>query len=865
MYIDNGKLSLYNLKRQLLIKLVYLIIAFGENKMTEIINLRVNHSSTPIGVDTKCPRFSWEIKSTTKNTFQEWYQVKVSEYSDFSLLVWDSGKVDSQETFDVEYKGDALKKDTKYFYSVTCGINDEEYSSYVAHFITGTLGSAIDAKWISPQEINYHEAETCPMIRKSFSVNSGDINYVTLQIHAFGLYELYINGKRPDDRLLAPAYSAECKDHIRYDVYEITDLIKQGNNAIALFLGDGYNGDLDIWGAGWEGRKKLTATINIHYTDGRIEKIITDDTWKYNYNSPIVTNGIYNGEVYDATKEIDGWNLPEFDDSSWDNVYYAEEVKGAKWKGWIAPRVRITEYLEPKKIYDLKNGRYIIDFGQNTAGFVRFSLTGKRGTSVRLRFAEELRTENNKLDLDIYTNRNAKNTDTYIFKGDGIETYQPHFTFHGFRYMEIAGLSRKPQKSEFVSCAISADFEGEARFQTDNALINRMEKNALWSFKSNNFTFTADCPQRDERLNCAIDFFNAHAYGLYAYDICSFCESWLNFCLDRETGFNRPTSMSYDASFCVLFWNLYKTYGNSNFIKENYQASKAFLENRYLKYYPNFEGGESFGDWCAPHIPGDHMTSFSSTKEVEIFTAIKAIEAVANMAELLGKKADEEKYRALVKKGIEIYNKLFYNTATKRYSNGKQTPNIIALMHNFVPTYDRKEVERNLIRSINANGNRHDVGVHGARQFIECLSDMGAVDLALDCFTYDGFPSFKYQIDHGATTIWEQWYERGDMDSHNHQMFGGAMSGFYSRLAGITPLEPGYRVVGIKPYLTKHINKLKSSVKTVCGNVDVQWEKKEDMFTISVNIPANCTAIVTMPNGETHSIGNGKFKFECNI
>ena len=833
--------------------------------MMKIINLRVEYSNTPIGIDSKNPRFSWEIKSNVKDTFQEWYSVKVAKDSDFSMVVWDSGKVSSKESFGIEYNGYALEKDTKYFFNITCGINSNTYYSETSYFITGTLGEAIDAKWVTPQKNNFQETETCPMIRKSFDVDLEGMNYATMQIHSFGLYELYINGKRPDDRLMAPSFS-DHQTFIRYDVYEITDLIRQGKNAAALLIGDGYNDTRNI---NWKGKKRFIATINIHYKDGKIKRICTDDTWKYNYNSPIVTNSIYHGEVYDATKEIDGWNLPEFDDGDWANVYYAGDAGDVRWKGWVGPRVRIINYIKPVKVHTLKNGRYIVDFGQNIAGFVKISLSGEKGASIKMRFAEEIKisvsVNGESLILDTFTNRYAKATDTYIFKGDGVETYHPHFTYHGFRYVEVTGLAHKPSDEEIVACVMYADFEGQSHFETDNALINRIHENALWSYRANNFTFPADCPQRDERVVCAFDFYNAHALGLYLYDICSFCENWLDISLEKQGEVNAPTSMTYCAIYLVLCWNLYVTYGDKGYIKENYEQIKAYMENRYLRYYPDFGGEKLFGDWCAPHIPADHETSYSSPEEIEVHTTIKALEALANMAELLSKEDDAKRYRDLAKNRIETYNRCFYNPRAKRYSNGKQTPNIVAITNDYVPEADRKTVEKNLLYAIKANGNRLDVGTFGARLFIECLSDLGAIDTALDCLTRDEFPSFKYQIDHGATTIWEQWYETGDMSSHNHQMFGGAMSGFYSRLAGIQALEPGYRVIGIKPYVTKHISKLKTSVNTVCGKVDICWEKKEKKFTLSVNIPANCTALVTMPDGHIQSVGNGKFDFECNL
>lgn len=839
--------------------------------MVRLTNPRVEYSSAPIGVDTERPRFSWEIESDQNDVYQQWYRVEVSEHQDLSAPVWDSGRVESDATFHIEYGGETIRKDARYYYRIRIGAGGEEAASPVGKFITGTLGGRIEGQWITPQEYDYHESETCPMIRKRFEAETEGLEYATLQIHSVGFYELYINGVRPDDRLMAPAFS-DYQVLLKYDVYEITDLIRQGANAAALLAGDGYT---DTWNVNWVGKKRLVAAIHLHYRDGSVRCIPTDETWKYNYSSPVVANSIYGGEIYDATKETDGWTDAEFDDSLWENVYPAEEPEDTvRWKAFIAPPVRVLKELDPVTIHDMGNGRYILDFGQNIAGFVRFSLKGKRGPTVRFRFAEELKYGDcamssisghyEGLTLDTFTNRDARATDLYIFKGEGVETHQPRFTYHGFRYAEVTGVNHRPEPGEIVACAIWEDFDGPSRFESDNDLLNRMHENALWSFRANNLTYPQDCPNRDERVVCAFDFFNAHAIGVRLYDLCAYLESYLDYALQRQDEPEHPVSMTYCSVYALLYMELYRQYGDLSYIRDNYDRLRVYVEERYLKHYPDFRGGECFGDWCAPHIPADFITSYSSPREIEVYATIRMLRAMGDLAELTGREEDVRRYRALAEKGVAAYNEQFYNERARRYSDGKQTPNIVALTEGLVPWADRKAVEANLIKSIRAMGHL-DVGTFGARLFIECLSDLGAVDLALDCFTRNEFPSFKYQIDRGATTMWEQWYEKGDMSSHNHQMFGGAMTGFYSRLAGITALEPGYRVVDVKPVLTRHISELTASVKTVCGEVATHWKKEGGRFTLSVTVPANCRAVVHLPNGDTRCVGSGTSRFGCAI
>lgn len=834
----------------------------------KIVNLRTERVLAPVGVDFKQPVFSWEIAGSGNDIFQESYRVLVATDENFEKLVWDSGVVESNATFSIKYEGEELTPDTKYYLQVSAVINGKPIKSEVTHFITGTFGADIEGQWVTPQKDEYHPCETAPYIRKTFEVK--DFDYATLHIYAYGWYQLFFNGEEFGDRMFAPGQN-NYKNALYYDVYDVSSALKKGKNVLGMIIGDGYNMNANPYLSQWKGSKRFIACINIHRKNGAVDKIFSDDSWKFELNTPIVTHNIYNGEVYDATKEIKGWNTLKFDDSAWKNVYPSKiKQENLDMICELGPYVQIVEYKKAKKIIACNNGRYILDFGQNTAGFVKFSLKGEKGSRVCFRYAEELQHNNEDgYRLDLTTNRAAYATDTYIFKGEGVETHQPSFTYHGYRYVEVTGLSEKPSKEEIVACVVNTAFPSCSEISTDNETINQIFSNAKWSIRVNSYTYPTDCPVRDERTPCPMDLYgylNTAVYmndgNAYYYRYFHYMKSQLKRFLAGK--FSHCFNLNWDGCIYMVPWYLNRHYGDKVAIERHYELLKAGLEY-YISFNKDFKPKGQFGDWCAPNVPGNYATSFRSPDETELHLMVLTFRRMAEMADILGIKEDAEKYRKVSEKAAAAYNKRFLNSFKGTYSNGAQAPTIYALKDGIIPENKKKKVEKKFIDAIVKGGNHLDVGIMGNRDFLAALCDAGALDTALDCFVNPEFPSYKYEIDKGATTLWEQWYGRGDMASHSHAMFAGGVSGFFTRLAGVTPIEDGFRTIQIKPQLTKHINTLKANITTVCGNVAVSYEKKDGKLTLTAKIPANCKAVIIMPNGEKHSVGNGKFEFTSNI
>lgn len=823
----------------------------------DIKNIRIESGDNFIGIDEKKPIFSWQLKADENNIFQESYRIIVSKSKECDKdIVWDSGMVATEKTFEIVYDGQALEPDTKYYFKIFSKAGNEKIVSDTKYFITGLLRNTMEGDWISVDNVGCNIPETCPFVRKEFE--SEDIDYATLFIYSYGWYEAYLNGVKLDDRVFAPAKS-NYKDLLYYDVYDITEKLRKGLNAFSLIIGDGYNLNSNMHMGRWNGAKRFIASVNMHLKDGSVKKVFTDSTWKFTMDTPIIYNNIYNGEFYDATKEINGWLEIGFDDSDWNNTHVCDKENQIKLIANPGPFIKEIEYRLPEKYHMLNDGRYILDFGQNLSGYVTFSLAGEKGKRIRIRTSEELICDLDKeYVLDTRTNREATSVDTYIFKGEGIESFHPRFSYHGFRYAEISGLSNPPG-NEVKACIVHTEFSKISKFETDNQLINRIYNNAIWSMRSNSFSFPTDCPARDERTPCTMDMYAYLKTALYTFGYNGYYQRYFkNEILSSER--TKNINMTWSGCIIALPWYFYRYFGSKVLIKRYYSELRAF-EDRYLSRYPDLIPEPSFGDWCAPNELGDYFTSFSSCDETEQHAMYFTLKMMQEMADVVGNKDDSLRYKDLSERVAKIYRARFYSEEKRCYSDGKQSPNIFALVDGFVSSEEKADVENAILDSIIRNKGHLDVGIYGSRHFIEVLSDMGKVDLALDCFTNPEYPSFAYQISKGATTLWEQWCGVGGMSSHNHAMFSGAVSGFYTRLAGVTSVENAFAKVQIKPCITKYINELSAVIETVNGEIKVNYKIANGVFILKTAIPAGSRADIIMPDETKYTVDNGMFEF----
>ncbi len=815
-------------------------------------NLLCEYVSNPLGIDVAQPRFSWMLDHCQRSQLQSAYQVLVTSKQEnldaHNGDKWDSGKVVSAQSINILYRGSSLESGKTYYWKVRLWDKDGKVSSWskIATFEMGLLKSEDwGGKWIGGEGL----------LRKEFTINK-DMAQARVYISGLGYYELYINGDKVGHFVLDPGWT-DYKKRILYSTYEVTKHLKKGRNAVGIILGQGRY--VKTYGYG---SPKALLQLNIEFTDGTSGSIITDNTWKTT-SGPILSNDIYNGERYDARLERWGWDTPLYDDSDWDIAKVADTPGGKLVSQASFPSIKVTKVIQPLKITSPRPGIYIYDFGQNFTGWVRLCVSGPKGTKVSLRYAELLH-ENGMINPA--PNRGAKATDTYILKGEGKETYEPRFTYHGFRYVEVGGFPGTPVLESIEGRVVHSAVESVGGFISSNSLINSIHKNVLWGQLSNLMSVPTDCPQRDERMGWMGDAQLSAEEAIYNFDMASFYTKWVEDIKDSQAEdgsvpdvvppywSNYPADPAWGTACLVIPWYLYQYYGDKRILEENYSLMKKWVdflstkaENHILSYF-------KYGDWCPPaHVkpvdtPGELTSSWCYYHDTLILSKIAGI---------LGKSAHEEKYSELSSKIKEAFNKKFL--LDDHYATGSQTCNVLPLFLDMVPEDKKGAVLKNLIDDIIVgHGNHLNTGIIGTRYILDVLTKYGKVDIAYKLATQRTYPGWGYMIREGATTIWERWeYLTGSgMNSHNHIMFGSVDAWFYKVLAGINvdPAGPGFRRIIIKPYIVGDLKYVSASIKTIRGTVSSSWVRDKDSLVLNVTLPVNTQAKVSLPRMGLESV-----------
>jgi len=789
------------------------------------VNLKTEYVNNPCAVEVEKPRFSWTIEV---DHMQSAYHiiaggdVQLSEDN----LFWDSGKVLSDENICIEYDGRPIPPDTTVYWKVA--IWDEggtrSQDSEAAFFSTGLCGNWI-AKWIGMKE----GILAVPLVRRDFSCNDS-IKKATAYVYSPGWYVFYVNGTKADDRVLAPSHS-KGDVSLLYDTYDILPLLAKGDNALGLMLGDGYNHNYSQFGWHWDGQKRAIVQVEIQYEDGRAERIATGEGWKYTFG-PIVSSHIYNGENYDARLEIGGWNKPGFDDSGWYDAQILD-LPTDKLVASIVPPIKVMKQIKPVKKFKA-DGVWIFDFGQNFAGWVRIKVKAGRGKKIILRHSENI---NEVGQPDTWTNRRAAATDTYIARSDETEIFEPSFTYHGFRYVEVLGI--EPNIDDVTGCVIHSSFETVGSFSCSDSLINQIESNMLWGMKSNLVSFPTDCPQRDERTPCLMDSAVYEEAALMRFGMHGYYLSWL-LQIRGDTG--TPDWGGDQLSLC---YHLYNHFGDVRVVCESYDFMATYIEANAER----LEDGiivQGYGDWCAPNLRNLYEDSSLSVSQTNTALFFYHLNLMAKMAQIIGKNDDAKKYADLAEEVKAGYNKAFFSGTS--YSGGKQTPNVLALCLGLVPDNLIETVASSLANDIKKRGNHLDTGIYGTRFLLDALADNGHIDTAYEVLTSTGYPGFGFTISQGATTLWEQWsaYLVG-MQSHNHAMFSGIGVSFFTRLVGIRNGGDAYKNIVIKPIIPAKLSSARGETETIRGTIKSAWSKECGKLRLEVTIPFGSSAMIYFP------------------
>jgi alpha-L-rhamnosidase len=846
-----------------------------------IASVACEYRRNPLGLDTPAPRFSWILESAKRAAKQSAYRLQVAEEETFEgPLVWDTGKVVSDDSVHIVYEGPALRSRTRYFYRVRVWdqAGSESDWSETAYWETAILDPAeFRASWITadPESSDADGSGgkkapgPCRYMRRTFSADAG-VKRARIYATALGLYELHLNGSRASDLLLAPGWTSY-NHRLQYQTYDVTGLIRNGPNAIGVVLGDGwYRGRLtwfhhrDVFGA----RRAAFLQLHIEYEDGREQIVVTDSSWKTTDAGPIRMSDIYDGEIYDARMELGDWSSPGFDDAGWESVQVMDAPQARLVAQEVEP-VRIVETIEPIALLKTPSGQTALDMGQNMVGFVRFRIKAPAGTAVTLRHAEVLDKNGN-----VYTGnlRSAKQTVTYICKG-GEEVYEPHFTFQGFRYVILEGFPEEPKLEQFTGCVIHSDMQPTGSFECSEPMLNQLQRNILWGMKGNFVDVPTDCPQRDERLGWTGDAQVFIRTAAFLMNVAPFFTKWLRdlradqlesggvpAVIPYVKGVDSHSSSAWGDAATICPWTIYQCYGDTRLLEEQYESMKAWVE--YIRAQGEDEllwnTGHHYGDWLALDAAENSYTG--STPKDLIATAFFAYSAalVAKAAAVLNRGDDAKAYEELHQRVVQRFREEFV-TPNGRLVSPTQTAHVLALKFNLVEEKHRPRIIRTLARLIEERNVHLTTGFVGTPYLCPVLSDAGLHDLAYQLVLQKDYPSWLYPITKGATTIWEHWdgikpdgsFWSDNMNSFNHYAYGSIGEWLYRYAAGLDSYEsqPGYKRLRIRPMPHRSLRYARAKLATMYGVAASGWQLSEDGRRIAIEaaVPANTTASVLLP------------------
>ena len=880
----------------------------------ELYDLRTSHESELLGTD-QDPYFSWKMKSDKDGTLQEAYQIVLKDPR--GRILWDSGKVQGRQSAFIPYKGCELESTTRYTWEVTVWDNHRKMAAASSWFETAFLRKTDwAAAWVSSgrpekkRKKGFGNQPAPVLFRRSFT-SSGEIAAARLYATCHGIYQLSINGLRPDDRDFAPEYSSYEK-YLSYQTYDVTGLLKEGENVLGMYVADGW-----YFGAETAMSKKalgepysILYQLEISYRDGRWTQILSDGSEKWS-EGPCLHANLFAGEKYDARLEQEGWDEPGFEDRDW------RPVKKARFgydnlAAQIGAPVRIAAEVPAERSYVSPKGENIIDFGQVMAGRVRMHVNAPAGTEITLDHFEIPDKEGNYFNNILGVGGVGEGVDQkVVFVSDGVERdYEAMFSFQGFRYIRVSGLS-EVRAEDFTAVALSTDKEQLGTFRCSDERLNRLYENTLWSQRSNMISIPTDCPQR-EKAGWTGDIGVYADTSLLNEDTTGLLTRWLKSlsadqAKDGGVPIVSPLNVSYSSMQMLLKfagkcrgsaasagWGdacwlvpmaMYRQTGNREILKAQYPSMKAWCDyiirtaakernkdipketDKYL-----WSTGFHFGEWLIPSqnqggINMGGMKENLATGKLyvpEIYGVI-AMRNMAETAKILGRRKDEEYYSSMADRMAEAFAEGCINP-----DGTMKVPNMGAYVMPFhyglVPEQHKDFFRETILKKIKENGGCLDTGFLGTPVILDTLCEMGEPEKAYDLLFQTKAPSWIYEVENGATTIWESWHatDAGGNPaalSLNHYAFGCVDDWMFRNITGIVPTAPGYQSFRIAPVMDSRITSASRSYETEYGTICVNWVRGEDGFRMTVEVPCNTEAEIVLPDGNCCTRGSGTYDF----
>jgi len=851
--------------------LIFCLPVFAQLSVNKLLTENTPH---PLAVDTRSPRLSWQLESPDRGVLQTAYEIKVGERPDGDATVWNSGKVSSGQSLHVVYAGKDLQSGRRYYWRLRVWDNKGRVSAWSqpAWWQMGLLTSADwKALWISTPDTT-----CCPLFRNTFEAGKG-IASATVYITAHGLYEAQLNGRRIGDAVLTPGWTSYRK-RLQYQAYDVTPLIRPGKNAIGAILGNGwYKGYIGFnWQHNFYGDDlSLLLQLVIRYKDGRIQLFGTGPDWQWT-KSDVLRSEIYGGETIDHRSEKKGWSTPDYDAAGWATVTTGS-FPFDNLVTTVNEPVKEQETFHAKRSWVTPAGEQIIDFGQDLVGWVRVKIKGRAGDSIRISHAEVLDKKGN-----FYTEnlRRAKAEDVFILKGGEEETFQPHFTWHGFRYIRVEGVSAAINPEDFTAVVLYSDMPPTGSFECSNPMINQLQHNIQWGQRGNFLDVPTDCPQRDERLGWTGDAQVFSRTAAFNRGVQNFFTKWLrDVAADQLTDgavpfvipnvLGRGTSAGWADVATIVPWNMYLAYDDRRLLEEQYPSMKAWVDYMHEQAKNDlWNTGFHFGDWLfyRPFDDNDGKAAVTDKYLIAQCFYAASTQLLIKAAAVIGKTADSVGYSRLLQKIKDAFLRE-YMTPSGRLVSGTQTAYVLALQFDMLPEPLRKQAAERLVQNIKDYDYHLTTGFLGTPYLCHVLSRYGYTSVAYRLLLQDSYPSWLYPVKMGATTIWERWdgmrpdstFETPDMNSFNHYAYGAIGDWMYRVVAGIDTYEDGagYRHSRIGPHPGGGLDYAGADLLTGYGLLSSHWRREKDGLFIDLTIPANTTSTFYIPAPEGGLITEG--------
>ncbi len=850
------------------------------------LTLRLEHLRETLGLGMDRPRLSWIIETDQPNWLQTAYELETTTPDGVHQTV----KITSAQSVLVPWPFAPLASRARLTLRARVWGNNGEVSAWSdpLPLETGLLSPKDwTARFITPTwKEDLTQSNPAPYLRREFDVRAG-VQSARLYVTALGLYEAHLNGQVVGDHVFAPGWTVY-DARLRYQTFDVTALLREGHNALGAILGDGwFRGRIGFGGGqrnSYGQHLALLAQLEIQYADGSTETIITDETWRA-ATGPILMSDIYGGETYDARLEQPGWATPGFDDAKW------RKVRPLKWDmrtlhAPLNPPVRRIETVAPVAIFQSPSGKTLVDFGQNLVGRLSITVNGPAGHTITLRHAEVLEHG----ELGTRPLRLAEATDRYTLRGGdpatGGETWEPRFTFHGFRYAEVTNWPGELTLSDLHAVVLHSDLERTGWFETSDPLLNQLHKNVVWGMRGNFLDVPTDCPQRDERLGWTGDLEVFSPTASFLYDVSGLLQSWLaDLAVEQRKsggrvphvvpnvlGKNAAAAAAWADAATVIPAVLYERFGDPQILADQFESMRAWVDyiasvagKKYL-----WDTGFQFGDWLDPTAPPDKPAQARTDKTIVASAYfVHSAELVARAAQILGRTKDQKKYQTLAVRARTAFARE-YITPTGRMMNDAETAYALALAFNLLPTTEqRQRAGDRLNELVRESGYTIRTGFVGTPLMCDALCSTGHYVAAYRLLLQQECPSWLYPVTMGATTIWERWdsmlpdgsINPGEMTSFNHYALGAVADWMHRTIGGLAPAEPGYHRMEIAPRPGGGLTHARARHFTPYGMAECAWKIEDETLHLNVIIPPNTTARVTLPgtNTPTIEVGSGSW------